>query len=234
VHCDPDVAVRLAVLVASEKPTGRSELAGDNERHQRIKRKLGQARNHLSKAAFGLMEAALPEIAILNKKLSQRKLTRSQRHILKAAAELERALSNIHLIFIKPEDVDLLKALSDVTDPQDPALWMRLQNLAGMCDHEIETLLWPPTIELPSHHELFTLVSYVTACSGKPKFALVDDLLTVAYGAYEADPPASDTKDMVKRFRKLDSIQPGLIEEYTAQRAKSGELKHELLTYYPY
>jgi hypothetical protein len=44
-HCDLDVLVRLAFLVASEKPTASSELTGENERQQRIKRKVTQARN---------------------------------------------------------------------------------------------------------------------------------------------------------------------------------------------
>lgn len=233
VHCDPDVALRLAFLVASQKAAKKSELAGDNERQQRIKRKLSQARNHLLKAAFGLMEAALPEIAKGNKKQAQRKLAHSKNHILKAALELNRALSDIPLIFIKSEGVDSLKAIANVTDPQDVDLWMRLQSLAAMCDHEIETLLWARTIEPPPGHELFTLLSYVKACCGKPNFKLVNDLLTVAHEAYETDQPASDPHDKVKQFRKLDSVQPDLIEEYTALRAKSGELKRELLTYYP-
>ena len=31
-NCDPDVALRLAFLEASQKPTAKSELAGDNKR----------------------------------------------------------------------------------------------------------------------------------------------------------------------------------------------------------
>jgi hypothetical protein len=244
--CDPDVSLRLAFLVASEKPTGRSELAGDNERQQRIKRKLGQARDHLSKAAFGLMEAALPEIAILNKKLARRKLTQSQSHILKAGVELKFVLSEVHPIFFKPEDVDSLKGLADMTDPQDPAQWMRLQDFAWICDHEIETLLWPPTIELPSHHELFTLVSYFKACSGDSLPELMTDLLVVAHEVYEliqpglTQPLTQDAiENRIKRFRKLkvepgqDSTLPKWIEESTAQKAKSGELRSALLAYYP-
>ncbi len=245
-ECDPDVALRLAFLVASEKPPGRSELAGDNKRHQRIKRKLGQARDHLSKAACGLMEAALPEIAILNKKLARRRLTQSQSHILNAGVELKFVLSEIHPIFIKSEDVDSLKGLADVTNPQNGALWMRLQNLAAMCDNEIETLLWPPTIELPSQHELFTMVSYFKACSGDSLPKLITDLLVVAHEVYELVQPGltqpltqDATENRIKRFRKLkvepeqDSTLPKWIEESTAQRAESGQLRSELLAYYP-
>jgi hypothetical protein len=241
-HCDPDVALRLAFLVASEKPATKSELARQNERQQRIKRKLSQARNYLLKAAFGLMNAALPELANGDKKMA-RKLAQCRNYLRKAAGELEQALSDVPLIFIKPKDVEALKASVVLTNPQDAALWIRLQDLARMCDHEIETLIWPRAVGLHPGHELFTLVSYFTACSGAPNFSLVTDLLAVANEAYDLARPATDgtteplTQDAiekkVQRFRKLDSIQPGLIEESIAQRAKSGELRRELLACYP-
>jgi hypothetical protein len=241
-QCDSDVALRLAFLVASEKPSAKSELVGQNERQQRIKRKLSQARNCLLKAAFGLTNAVLPELAHDDKKTA-RKLAQWRNHLRKAARELEQALSDIPLIFIKSQDVESLKALVEIIKPQDVAVWMRLQNLAGMCDHEIETLLWPRAIELHPHYELFTLVSYVAACSGKPHFPLLVDLLNVAREVYDLVRPAADgtpgplthdtIEERVHRFRKLDSIQPGLIEESTAQRATSGELRRELLACYP-
>jgi hypothetical protein len=241
-HCDSDVALRLAFLVASEKPSARSELAGDNERQQKLKRKLTQARNHLQKAAFGLMEAALPELAIDNRKRT-RKLDQSRNHIRTGADELQLALSEMSLIFIKPQDVESLKTPAETATPQDVALWMRLQDLAGMCDREIEVLLWPRTLGLPRHHELFTLVSYVTACSGRPNFPLVVNLLDVVREAYELVRPAAErsteplfhdaVEQRVQWFRGLDSILPGQIEESTAKRATSGELKSELLACYP-
>jgi hypothetical protein len=242
VQCDPDVALRLAFLVASDKPATESELVGQNARQQRLKRKLIQARNYLRKAAFGLMNAALPELATEDKKIAG-ELAQCGNYLRKAAGELEQALSDVPLIFIKPKDVESLKASVELTNLQDTALWIRLQDLARMCDHEIETLIWPRAVELHPGHELFTLVSYFTACSGAPNFSLVTDLLAVANEAYDLARPATDgtmeplTQDAiekkVQRFRKLDSIQPGLIEESTAQRAKSGELRRELLACYP-
>jgi hypothetical protein len=239
-HCDPEVALRLAFLVVSDKPAAKSELVGENARQQRIKRKLGQARNYLLKAAFGLMNAALPEFANNREKTS----AQCGIYLRKAVGELEQALSDLSLIFIKPEDVESLKASVELTDPQDAALSIRFQDLARMCDHEIETLIWPRTVALHPGHELFTLVSYLTACGGAPNFVLVTDLLTVANEAYDVErQPAFDdateplTQDAiikrVQRFRSLDSIQPQLIEESMAQRAKSGQLRRELLSCYP-
>jgi hypothetical protein len=243
VDCDPDVALRLAFLVASRKPATKSELAGDNERQQRIKRKLKQARARLLKAeACGQEQEALSKIASddMGQQRSTRKVAQAQNHIEKAALELELALSEVSLIFIKHEDIDSLRTLSDTVEPENVD---SLKRLIYICSCEIETLLWPRAVELAPGHELFTLVSYVTACSGDPQFAIVTDLLAVARQAYDLMRPASDgpteppTQDaiekQVQRFRKLDSIQPELIEEYTAQRAKSGELRHELLICYP-
>jgi hypothetical protein len=233
-HCDPEVTLRLAFLVASERPATKSELVGQNARQQRIKRKLSQARNYLVKAAFGLMETALPEIAKCNKKQVQHKLNQSHGYILKAAAELEQALSETSLIFIKPEDVDSVKAVANVANPQDGALWTRLQDLASMCDHEIQTLLWPRTVELAPGHELFTLVTYVKACSGEPHFPLVNDLLNLVYEANDGSPPTREAiEKQVERFSQLNSIQPKVIEDTTLERANSGELRQELLACYP-
>ena len=241
-QCDPDVALRLAFLVVTEKPSARSELAGDNARQQNLKRKLGQAGKHLQKAAFGLMEAALPEFANDNRKRT-RKLDQSRNHIQTGAGELQLALAEMPLISIKPQDVESLKALAKAADPQDVALWMRLQDLASMCDQEIEALLWPRAPELPRHHELFTLVSYVTACSGRRNYSLVVDLLNVVREAYELTRPTTDrtteplthdaVEQRVKWFGDLDSGHPGQIEESTAKRATSGELRSWLLDCYP-
>lgn len=241
-QCDSDVALRLAFLVASEKPATESELLGQNARQQRLKRKLSQAQTYLQKAVDGLMEASLPELAHDNKKRAHR-LAQSRNYLRKAAGQLEQALSDVPLIFIKLRDVESLKALIEITNPQDVAVWKRLQDLAWSCDHEIETLLWPRAIELHAGHELFTLVSYLTACSGAPNYSLVTDLLAMANEAYDVARLATDgtteplTQDAiekkVQRFRTLDSIQPGLIEESTARRAKSGELRRELLVCYP-
>lgn len=249
VRCDPDVALRLAFLVASRKPATKSELAGDNERQQRIKRKLSQAQDHLSRAeAHWQEQAAQLKIAgdAKRRQRSARKAAQVQNQIQKAVLELERALSEILLIFIEREDIDSLRTLGDTVRPENVDL---LKNLIYMCSLEIEILLWPHAVELPAGHELFTLVSYVTACSGDPHFALVTELLAVAYQAYDPMRPATDgiterptqeaIEKQVQRFRKLklesgeDSILPDEIAESTAQRVRSGELRRELLTWYP-
>jgi hypothetical protein len=243
INCDPDVALRLAFLEGSQKPATKSELAGDNKLQQRIKRKLNQSRNHLLKAAaLGSEQVTQSQVANDNKQQQhiKRMSSQSRNHVLKAAVGLEQARSDTSLIFIIPKDVESLRALTDMTKPESVD---SLRSLAQMCYHEIEALLWPHAVELRPGHELFTLVSYVIACSGEPHFPLVADLLAVAHQAYDLmrpptneliDPPTQDAiEKQVQRFRKLDSIQPGLIEESTAQRAKSGELRHELLTCYP-
>lgn len=245
-HCDPDVALRLAFFEASQKPATKSELAGDNKWHQHIKRKLSQSREHLLKAA-ALLQEQVAQSEIPRSDRNQRhvatKVDQTRNHILTGARELERALSGISLIFIKCRDVDSLKALAETVKPKN---LVSLERLIHMCDCEIQTLLWPSAVELPPGHELFILVSYVTACSGDPHFALVTDLLGVSYRAYDpmrslaagaADAPSQDAiEKQVQRFRKLKmrySILIDLIEESTAQRAKSGELRRELLTCYP-
>lgn len=249
VHCDRDVALRLAFFVASEKPATKSELAGDNKRQQRIKRKLKQAQARLSKAGAYLREReALSKVASDDKsqQRSARKVAQAQNQIQNAALELERALSEVSLIFVKREDIDSLRALADTARPENVDF---LKTLIHMCNREIEILLWPRAVEPPPGHELFTLVAYVTACSGAPHFALVTDLLAVAHQAYNLMRPATDgptepptqeaIEKQVQRFRKLklesgeDSILPDEIAESTAQRAKSGELSRELLTWYP-
>jgi hypothetical protein len=243
------VALRLAFLEASQKPTTKSELAGDNKRQQRIKRKLIQARNHLWKAMALHLELAsqhdLPKGDTRQRRIT-RKLDQARNHILSAAVELERALSEISLIFIKPNDIESLKAMAGT---QQTGCIGSLRSLAQMCDHEIETLIWPRALELPPGYELFTLVAYLTACGGEPNFPLVTDLLTVAHQACHqlrletdssTETPTQDAiEKQVQRFRKLkmdsgeDSILPGLIADDTAQRAKSGELRRELLGCYP-
>lgn len=57
-NCDPEVALRLAFLEASHKPETQSELAKDNTRQQRIRRKLDQSRKRLLKTALELEQAA--------------------------------------------------------------------------------------------------------------------------------------------------------------------------------
>jgi hypothetical protein len=239
-HCDPDIVIRLAFLEASQKPISKSALVGDNKRQQRIKRKLLQSQSHLSKAMLALKEVAQSHPA---KDRGQQRVKRKQgeyrNHILKATLELERALLGASLIFIKRTDLDSLRTLADLVNFENVDF---LRSLEQMCRHEIEVLLWPHTVELRPGHELFTLVSYVTACSGEPHFPLVTDLLAIAHQAYDSmrsatdvptEPPTQDAiEKQVQRFRMLNSIQPELIEETTAQRAKSGELRQELLTCY--
>lgn len=233
-RCDPNVALRLAFLEASHKPATESELTKDNKRQQHIKRKLRQSRNHLRSAAFGFIEAVLPEVGKGNKKVVERVLVRSRNHVGKAAAAMKDAVSSASLIFVQPEDIDALSVLANVTNPQNVAPWVGLQHLAGLCDHELEVLLWPHAVEPRSGHELFTLVSYVTACSGKPDYPLVTDLLAVVYRAYRRKARSrSAIEKQVERFRDLDSLQPELIAESTAQRVKSGELRRELMACYP-
>jgi hypothetical protein len=182
IHCDPDVALRLAFLEAHHKPASQSELAKENARQQRIKRELNQSRKRL----------------------------------LEAALLLEQAAADVPLIFIQPENIGSLRTLAD------------------LCGHQVETLLWPHALELPPGHELFTLVAYVKSCSGNPNYLLVTDLLSVVYEAHGRRAPTQDAiTKQVQRFRKPDSILPELIEEDTSRKAKSGELKEDLLTCYP-
>src|ERR1700691_4730555 len=110
-NCDPDVALRLAFLEASHKPATQSELAKDNRRQQRIKRKLRQSRDHLWKA-IGLVQRRQPKVVNDNKgqQLIKRKQGQYQNHVLKAALELEQALSNASLTFISRKDIDPLRA----------------------------------------------------------------------------------------------------------------------------
>ena len=146
----------------------------------------------------------------------RRKLDQSRKRLLKTALELEQAASDLQLIFIKPEEIDSLRTLAE------------------MCRHEIETLLWSHELELPPGHELFTLAAYVNACSGKPNHSLVMELLDVVYCAYGRMPPTKDAIEKhLQRFRKPGSIIPELIEDTTSQRGKSGDLRKDLLTYYP-
>ena len=64
--------------------------------------------------------------------------------------------------------------------------------------------------------------------------SLVTDLLAVVYCAYGRKPPTQDAiEKQVQRFRKPGSIIPELIEDTTSQWEKSGELRKDLLTYYP-
>jgi len=182
IHCDADVALRLAFLEAHHKPATQSELAKETKRQQRVKRKLNQSRKRL----------------------------------LEAALLLEQASADAPLIFIQPEKIGSSRTLAD------------------MCAHEIETLLRPRALELPPGHELFTLVAYVKSCSGNPNYALVTDLLSVVYEANGWRAPTQDAiTKQVQRFRKLGLIIPELIEENTSQKERSGQLKKDLLTYYP-
>jgi len=146
----------------------------------------------------------------------KRKLTQSQKRLLKTALELEQADSDFRLIFVELENIDSLRTL------------------ATMCGHEIQTLLWPRALELPPGHELFTLVAYVKACSENPHYALVTGLLEAAYSVKSQRAPSQEAiTKQVQRFRKPDSLLPSLIEEDTLRKAKSGELREDLLTCYP-
>jgi len=233
-HCDPDVALRLAFLEASDKPTAQSELAKDNKRQQHIKRKLSQCRSRLSKAILALRSGCLLQEGTGSKDRQpvKSKLDQYRNHVRNAADELDEARKDVSLVFIKPKDIESLKALANsvnfenVVDP--------LGKMIQMCNHELEVLLWPHTVELHSGHELFTLASYVKGCSGEPNFPLVFDLLCLVCEAHGRKTPKQDAiEKQVERFGKLHSIQPELIAESTAHRAKSGELRRELMTWYP-
>lgn len=232
-HCDPDVALRLAFLEASHKPATQSELAKDNARQQYLRRKLDQSRGHLWKAMIMLDQ--LPPCNSQNgntkKQRIDHEVDKYRLHLLKAARELEEALSDVPLIFISRADIHSLRAMSDAVKPENITA---LKSLVDMCIHERETLLWPRAVELAPGHELFTLVSYVKACSGEPNFPLVTDLLNLVYEAYGRRSPSREAiEKQVERFAKLNSIQPELIEDSTRQRANSGELRQELLACYP-
>lgn len=232
-NCDPEVVLRMAFLEASHKPAAQSQLAKDNQRQQRIKRKLTQSRDRLWKAMSAITHVRESKLATDGKGQHQikRKVGQYRKHALKAALELEQALSQASLIFIAPKDTETLKALADTCKPEnlDP-----FRRLVQMCDLELEALLWPHAVELHPGHEMFTLVSHVRACSGEPNFPLVTDLLTMVYAAYPRRPPTRDAiEKQVQRFRKLHPFQAELIEQSTAKRAKSGDLRRELLTCYP-
>jgi hypothetical protein len=186
IRCDPEIAVRLAFLVASHKPATQSELAKDTRRQQRIKRKLSQ----------------------------------SGQHLLDGARLLKEVASDFPLIFITPEHIDAAR------------------QTAQMCAHELEVLLEPRALELPSGHELYTLVAYLKASSGEPNYALVTDLLGFVYRANrQGGPDQRALERKVQRFarpvNRPDSIIPQLIEEHTFEWAKSGELKKDLLACFP-
>lgn len=232
-HCDPDVALRLAFLEASHKPATQSELVKDNARQQYLRRKLSQSRGHLRKALVALAQLTPCNFQKGNKKKRRinRKPDEYRNHVLKAARELERALSDIPLIFISRADILSLRTMSDAVKPENVTA---LKSLVDMCTHEGETLLWPRAVELAPGHELFTLVSYVKACSGGPNFPLVTDLLNFVYAAHGQRSASREAiEKQVERFAKLNSIQPALIEDSTRQRANSGELRQELLACYP-
>lgn len=232
-HCDPDVALRLAFLEASHKPATQSELAKDNARQQYLRRKLDQSRGHLWKAMVALAELTPCNFQNGNRKEQRidRKVDQYRKHVLKAALELEEALSDVPLIFISRADIHSLRAMSDAVKPENITA---LKSLVDRCIHERETLLWPRAVELAPGHELFTLVSYVKACSGEPNFPLVTDLLNLVYEAHGRRSPSREAiEKQVERFAKLNSIQPELIEDSTRQWANSGELRQELLACYP-
>jgi hypothetical protein len=235
-HCDPDVALRLAFLEASHKPTAQSELAKDNKRQQHIQRKLSQCRIHLWKAMLALRSGTQLQGATGSKgrQTVKRKLDQYRNHVLNAADELDRARKAVSLIFIKPKDIESLRALANSVNFENVV--DSLGKLIQMCNHEFEVLLWPHAVELHPGHELFTLVSYVKACSGGANFPLVFDLLCMVYEAHgwkTQTPKREAIEKQVERFRKLHSIQPELIAESTAQRSGSGELRRELMTCYP-
>lgn len=243
VHCDPDVALRLAFFVASRKPVSKSELSGDNERHQRVKRKLSQARNHLLTAARAFIDLGLPEIAKGKKRPKQHRLTQSHSHVQKAEVELQRAMLEMPLIFIQQEDINALKTKADLTTLGKLGALKYLQKLASMCDYEMETLLWPRVLELPPHYELVMLVSYIKNCSGKAHYSLVADLLAEADGACDlvrsviGNPTEPLTENAIDKrigqVKEFYSFGPEQIEHHMARWANSGDMRRDLLTLYP-
>lgn len=231
-QCDPEVALRLAFLEASYKPATQSQLAKDNQRQQRLNRKLGPSRDKLWKAMLRLAQVtAGTEGGDTKEPRTKRKLDRYRKHILKAALELDEVLLDVPLIFVTLADIDSLRAMSDTIKPENLD---SLKELVENCNHEIQTLLWPRAVELASGHELFTLVPYIKACCGEPNFPLATDLLKAVYEAYGRWPPSREAiEKQVERFSKMKSIQPEVIEDSTLKRANSGELRQDWLACYP-
>lgn len=146
----------------------------------------------------------------------KRKLHQAGKRLWDGAQLLDEAMRDAPLIFVKPETIDALR------------------EVAINCAHELEVLLWVHSPEPPPGHELFTLAAFINACSGNPNYALLTDLLSVVYEAHGRRAPTQDAiTKQVQRFRKPDSILPQVIEEDTARRAKSGELKEDLLACFP-
>jgi hypothetical protein len=225
-HCDPDVAVRLAFLEACHKPATPSELAKDNKRQQKLKRKLGQARDDLWKAML-----ALSKLTGSKKVRVDRKTDQYRSHVAEAAAELEKALSEMQLIFVTPADIQLLRKTSKSISAENLDV---LKRLVDMCNHALEVLLWSRAVEPDPGHELYSLVSYVKACSGAPDFPLVTDLLDAVYKAHERWPQTRGAiEKQAERFSKVHSFQAEGIERSTLERVKSGALRQELLACYP-
>jgi len=232
-QCDPDVAVRLAFLEACHKPATPSELAKDNKRQQKLKRKLGQARDHVWKAMLALakLTGSISQNGDPKKVRVDRKTDQYRSHVVEAATELEKALSEMQLIFITPADIQLLREASESIAAENLDV---LKRLVDMCNHELEVLLWSRAVEPDPGHELYSLVSYVKACSGAPDFPLVTDLLDVVYKAHERWPPTRGViEKQAERFSEVHSFQAEGIERSTLERAKSGTLRQELLTCYP-
>jgi hypothetical protein len=230
-ECDPDVALRLAFLEASHKPTTQSQLAKDNQRQQRLKRKLRQGRDKLWKAMLKLVQLTAGREGGDTREHRTQKVDGYRKHILNAALELEEALLDVPLIYVTQASVDSLRAMSDSIRLENVD---SLKRLVDSCNHELETLLWPRAVELAPGHELFTLVSYVRACSGEPNFPLITDLLQAVYEAYGRLSRSREAiEKQAERFADMKSIQPEVIEDSTIKRANSGELRQELLACYP-
>ena len=111
--CDPDVALRLAFLEASHKPATQSQLAKDNQRQQRLKRKLRQGRDKLWKAMLKLVQLTASREGGDTREHRTQKVDDYRKHILNAALELEEALLDVPLIFVTQAKVDSLRAMSD-------------------------------------------------------------------------------------------------------------------------
>lgn len=160
-----------------------------------------------------------------------RKTVEYRSHVLEAAAELEKALSEMQLIFVTPADIQLLRETSETIAADNLDV---LKKLVDMCNHALEALLWSRAVEPDPGHELYSLVSYVKACSGAPDFPLVSDLLDAVYRAHERWPPTRGAiEKQAERFSKVHSFQAEGIERSTLERIKSGALRQELLTCYP-
>jgi hypothetical protein len=145
----------------------------------------------------------------------KRKLQQSQKRFLDSARLLEELSGEFPLIFITPEHVRAARIT------------------AQLCAYEVEVLLEPRALELPTGHELFTLIAYVKACSAKPNYELVTALLKLVYEAGHQHLPSKDAISKHPQRFAPGTNYPDLINETTAARARSGELRKDLIACFP-